>query len=127
MKTIRGLLVAIISVFIFFSIFVIVNLLRYPELPIDSVSPKEAIEKIKESDRDLVEISKDSDATWYIAEREKGISAVDENIKKFISNEGWVFKIKEGSGLIFEKNGETLIVTTEVWKDYYLIRKPVIK
>lgn len=94
-------------------------------MPIDTVSPKEALAMMERSEQDVVELSKESKATWYMAKSEEGIVGVDETVKKLINQEGWTFKQKEGSGLFFERNGETLIVTTEVWKEYYLIRVPV--
>jgi hypothetical protein len=124
LKKILVLILGIIAVVV---IFTMVNKSKYPDLPVASISPKKAIEKLNEADQqDLVEISKDDYETWYITENQNGISEVDENIKKFISSNGWEFTGKDGSGLFFKKDsGETLIVTTEMWtKSYFLVKIP---
>ncbi|MFZ3590468.1 hypothetical protein ACOI1C_14725 [Bacillus sp. DJP31] len=124
MKKILLIAAAIIAVVV--TTFFIVNNWMYPDLPIDSITPKEAIQKLNESDQDLVEISKESNRVWYITKNPKsGAVEVDENIKKFISSNGWDFKEIDGSGLFFEKNGETLIVVKEMWtKRYVLVKVP---
>lgn len=39
-----------------------------------------------------------------------------------VSN-GWEFKDKDGAGLFFEKDGEELIATTQMWtKNYVLVK-----
>ncbi|MCM3742992.1 hypothetical protein M3193_02440 [Sporosarcina luteola] len=54
-----GIVVAMIAVFI------LVNKSCCPSLPIDNLSAKEAIEKLKNSDEKIVEIATD-DSIWYI-------------------------------------------------------------
>ena len=123
LKKIWLLPLAIIAVVTFFALF---NKWYYPSLPKDSITPKEAIQKLHASDHALVEISNDSNVTWYITKNsEKGIQEVDRNIKKLISSNGWEFKEIDGSGLFFEKNGERLIVSKEMWtKNYVLVKVP---
>ncbi|MFC7686457.1 hypothetical protein [Ureibacillus sp. GCM10028918] len=49
----------------------------------------------------------------------------DENVKQLVAAKGWEFKEKDGSGLFFEKNGERLIATTQMWtKEYVLVKIP---
>ncbi|MEA0562498.1 hypothetical protein [Lysinibacillus irui] len=116
-----GILVALLGAIIIFS-----NKIYYPSLPIDSITQKEAIRKINTSSNDLVELSKDHNATWYItAISTMGIQKVDADIQQLMKNEGWVFLEKEGGGLFFEKNEERTIITTEMWtKQYVLIQVP---
>lgn len=118
-----GILVALFAVG---AIIIYSNKIYYPSLPIESITPKEAIRKINMTSDDLVELSKDYDATWYItAISTMGIQKVDADIQQLMENEGWVFLEKEGSGLFFEKNGERTIVTTEMWtKQYVLVHVP---
>lgn len=118
-----GILVAL---FALGAIIIYSNKFYYPSLPIDSITPKEAIRKINTTSDELAELSKDHDATWYItAISTMGIQKVDADIQQLMENEGWVFLEKEGSGLIFEKNGARTIVTTEMWtKQYVLIQVP---
>lgn len=105
-------------------VFIIISKSYYPTLPVDGLSAKETIKKLKKSDEKIVEIGKDNNSIWYITKNgEDGISTVDENIKKMISAEGWQFKDKMGSGLFFEKDDKQLIVTTQMWtKKYVLIQ-----
>ena len=114
---IMGVIVVSVAVFIF------VNKSYYPSLPFDNVSAKEAIEKLKKSDEKIVEIATDDDSTWYITRNEtKGdVLIADEIIKRMIGSKGWEFKDKMGAGLFFEKEDESLIVTTQMWTGKYVL------
>ncbi|MBS4207301.1 hypothetical protein [Bacillus sp. FJAT-50079] len=115
---ILGIVIVMIGVFIF------VNKSYYPHLPIEHLSAKEVIEKLEESDRKVVEIASEDEAIWYITRSEnQGISIADEQIKEMIGSKGWIFKEKEGSGLFFEKDGERLVATTQMWTKKYVIVK----
>nr|WP_285853334.1 hypothetical protein [Sporosarcina luteola] len=107
-----GVLVVVVAVFIF------VNKSYYPSLPIDNLSAKEAIEKLRNSDETIVEIATDDDYTWYIT---KSQSEVDENVIRMIGANGWEFSEKDGAGLFFEKEVERLIVTTQMWTGNYVL------
>lgn len=99
-----GLLLA--ALFVVSAVFIDRNKLLYPPLPIDSLTPKEAIQKLNASPVDLVVLSNDKKATWYLtAISARGIQKVDEDIQQMMANEGWAFLEKEGSGLFFEKMG----------------------
>ncbi|WP_417897747.1 hypothetical protein ABN702_15830 [Bacillus haimaensis] len=113
-----GFVIAIICVFIF------VNKLYYPSLPIENLSAKEAIEKLKESDSKIAEIAVEGDFIWYItSSKNKGISIADENIKQMVVSNGWEFKDKDGAGLFFEKDDKSLIATTQMWTENYVLVK----
>ncbi|WP_342546747.1 hypothetical protein [Lysinibacillus sp. FSL K6-4013] len=119
MKKIGLLLVAL---FVVIGVLIDSNKLLYPPLPIDSLTPKEAIQKLNASPVDLVALSNDKNTTWYLtAISARGIQKVDEDIQQMMANEGWAFLEKEGSGLFFEKNGERSIVTTEMWTKQYVL------
>jgi len=112
----------IVALFVVSGVFIDSNKLLYPSLPIDSLTPKEAIQKLNASPVDLVALSNDKKATWYLtAISARGIQKVDEDIQQMMANEGWAFLEKEGSGLFFEKNGERSIVTTEMWTKQYVL------
>jgi len=117
---ILGLFIVVITVFIF------INKLHYPSLPIDDISAKEAIDILKESDSKINEIAVGGDSIWYITSSEnKGISIANENIKQMIGSNDWEYKEKDGAGLFFEKDGKRLIATTQMWtKDYVLVKIP---
>ena len=107
-------------------VFMYVNKTFYPPLPIENVSAKEVLKKLHTSNEQIIEIAIDEQATWYMTKNsEGGIKTVDENVKKIIVERDWNFKEKQGAGLIFEKNSEELIITTQMWtKKYVLIRIP---
>ncbi|MGE7919726.1 hypothetical protein ACQKM9_12350 [Viridibacillus sp. NPDC093762] len=111
-----------IAAIIAVTIFIFITKWNYPPLPIDSISSKEAIQKLNESDQEIVELSKDNNINWYIM---KNSADVDKKIKQFIGTNGWEFKEKDGNSLFFDKNRQCLIVNTEMWtKKYVLIRVP---
>lgn len=115
---ILGIAIAIIAVFIF------ENKLYYPSLPIENLSAKEAIDKLKESESKIAEIAVEGDSIWYIISSEnQGISSADEYIKQLIGSNGWEFKDKDGAGLFFEKDGRRLIATTQMWTGNYVLVK----
>jgi hypothetical protein len=115
---ILGIAIVIITVFIF------VNKLYYPTLPIENLSAKEAIDKLKESESKIAEIAVEGNSIWYITSSEnQGISIADENIKQMIGSNGWEFKEKDGAGLFFEKDGRRLIATTQMWTGSYVLVK----
>ena len=71
----KKLLVALFTVG---AIIIYSNKIYYPSLPIDSISPKEAIRKMNMTSDDLVELSKDHNTTWYLtAISARGIQKVD--------------------------------------------------
>ncbi|WP_449536354.1 hypothetical protein [Ferdinandcohnia sp. Marseille-Q9671] len=117
-----GLILSIVIVVI--AAFIFVNKLYYPALPIENLSAKDAIDKLKESDSKIAEIAVEGDSIWYITSSEnRGISIADENIKQMVVSNGWEFKEKDGAGLFFEKDGEELIATTQMWtKNYVLVK-----
>ncbi|WP_102262541.1 hypothetical protein [Mesobacillus jeotgali] len=115
---ILGIAIVILAVFIF------VNKLYYPSLPIENLSAKEAIDILKESESKIAEIAVEGDSIWYITSSEnKGISIADENIKHMIGSNGWEFKEKDGAGLFFAKDGRRLIATTQMWTGNYVLVK----
>lgn len=104
------------------AVFILINKSYYPSLPIDELSAKEAISKLKESDEKIVEVATDDDSIWYITKSEnKGMSLAEGNIKQMIGSKGWQFKEQDGAGLFFEKDGEKLVVTTQMWTKKYVL------
>lgn len=111
-------------IIIIFTVFIFVKKSYYPSLPIDNLSAKEAIERLESSDNKVVEIAVEGDMIWYITRtNHQGVLMADENIKQMIGSNGWEFKEKDGSGLFFEKDGERLIATTQMWSEKYVLIK----
>ncbi len=114
-----GLIVVLAGVFVFY------NKLYYPSLPIETISKKEVIEKLNHSDKKIIKLTSENGREWYIV-NERDQSIVDETIIDMLSQNGWVFKRKDGSGLFFEKQGEDLMITTQKWtSDYSLVDIPM--
>lgn len=118
------MIVAVLVVMV--AVWIGVNKSYYPSLPIENRSAKEVIGQLNDSDQKIIEIATEEDFTWYITRSQNdGISVADETIKEMIGSKGWVFKAKEGSGLFFEKEGQSLLVTTQMWtKKYVLVHVP---
>ena len=114
-----GLIILVAGVYIFS------NKLYYPPLPIESVSKKEVIEKLNDSDEKMIKLTTENEKIWYIVNDRNQLN-VDETVKQFLTEKGWVFTEKMGSGLFFEKQGEKLIIETQKWtKNYSIIDMPV--
>lgn len=116
----------IVGIIIMIGVFIFANKLYYPPLPIENISAKDAIEQLNNSDSKIVKIAEEGDFIWYITRSEnEGISIADEKIKQMFTAKGWKFKEKLGSGLVFEKDDENLIPTTQMWtKKYVLVKVP---
>lgn len=109
-----GLIFVIVGTFVFY------NKLYYPPLPIESMSKKEVIDKLTDSDEKMVKLTNENGQEWYIIS-ERNTSVADEIIKETVSQNGWIFKQKDGSGLFFEKQNEILIITTQKWTGNYVL------
>ncbi|MGG0645043.1 hypothetical protein ABE021_14055 [Sporosarcina gallistercoris] len=113
---ILGLILIVVAVFL------LVNKSYYPPFPTDNLSAKEAIEKLKNADEKIVEVATENDSIWYITKSEgKGMSLADDHLKQMIGSKGWQFKEQAGAGLFFEKDGEKLVVMTEMWTNKYVL------
>ncbi|WP_316568201.1 hypothetical protein [Neobacillus sp. YIM B06451] len=97
----------------------------YPPLPIQQMSKKEVIEKANGMDGQIVRLSTENNYAWYIL-RGRNMETADQAIIELVNRYGWTYFQKEGSGLFFEKQGDTLILTTQKWtRDYTLVKIPV--
>lgn len=105
--------VLVASMFIFNSKF------YYPALPIETVSKKEVLEKLK-SGEPIIELTIENGKRWYII-NERNQDSADDIVIEMLHKEDWAFTNKEGSGLFFDKQGERLIVTTQKWTSDYVI------
>jgi hypothetical protein len=124
MNGMKKIILGIITMILMAGVFIFVNQFYYPQSPIEDVTAKEILDKLNSSNEDVVEISKQADITWYVTKTgENGILDADEKIKEFLGSKGWTFREKNGSGLFFEKDGESLTVTTEMWTQKYVFVK----
>ena len=105
--------------------YIFVNKLYYPSLPIDTMSKKEVLDALHDTDEKIVPLTNENGKQWFIV-NERNQAIVDKIIVDMLQNYGWVFKEKEGSGLFFEKQNTKLIVTTEKWTgNYSLVDIPI--
>lgn len=114
-----------IGIIIFFvGAFVFYNKLYFPQLPIENISKKAVLEKINDSDSKLIKLSNENGHEWYVI-NERNTSLADEMIKNMLDQNGWIFEQKDGNGLFFERHGENLIVSTQMWTgDFVLVKIP---
>ena len=114
-----GLILTLTGAFVFY------NKLYYPSLPIETLSKKEVIEKLNNSDETIIKLTNENEKVWFIV-NERNQSVVDEVIIDLMSQKEWVFKGKDGSGLFFEKLDDDLMITTQKWtRNYSLVDIPV--
>lgn len=98
------------------------NQFVYPPLPIESHSGKEVVKILEKSNQEVAEIGVEAGTIWFITKNDHD---VDGKIQLMMEEKGWVFQEKDGAGLFFERDGERLIVTTEMWsKKYVLVKVP---
>ncbi|MBT2289246.1 hypothetical protein J7E73_08885 [Paenibacillus albidus] len=109
-----GLIVICAGIFVFY------NKLYYPPLPMGNISKKEVVEKVKASKMQITKLTSDNGNEWYITSK-ADMRVVGERIKDLVSTKGWVFTQKDGNGLFFEKQGERLVVSTQMWTSAYVL------
>lgn len=120
----KKIILGLIVILVIAGLFIVVNKLYYPQSPIEELSAKDILDRLNDSKDDVVMLAKEDHRTWYITRNNNNsIVDTDEKIKQMVRKKGWSFKEKEGSGLFFEKDGERLIVTTEMWTSKYVLVK----
>ena len=115
--------IGLLTIILIVGCYVYVYQFFYPDHPIESLSTKEILTALNNSNEDIVELVEEKDIVWFIAKNNgnNGIKDVNEKIKNMIYKKGWSFQEVIGSGLIFEKEGEKLIVTTQMWSSSYVL------
>ena len=113
------LITALVGAYIF------INKLYYPALPIDTISKKEVLDRLHQSDEKIVHLTTENGKEWFIVD-ERNQANKAEIIINMLQNYGWSFIEQMGSGLFFEKQDEKLIVTTQKWtSNYSLVDIPI--
>lgn len=121
----KKILIAILLTVLIAGVYIFMNKLYYPPLPIESMSKKEVVHALKSSDEKIVPLTVENGKQWVLI-NERNQPIIDELIVDMLQNYGWAFKAKEGSGLFFEKQNTKLIVTTEKWtSNYSLVDIPI--
>ena len=91
----------------------------YPALPIDTVSKREAIEKVNNATDPIVRLTEENGIEYYISRMQQG-KAYD-HLKQMMSDRGFVFKEQMGAGYIFQKESEDVIVEGQMLSGKYVI------
>ena len=121
----KKILIAILLTLSIAGVYIFMNKLYYPPLPIESMSKKEVVHALKSSDEKIVPLTVENGKQWVLI-NERSQPIIDELIIDMLQNYGWIFKEKEGSGLFFEKQNTKLIVTTQKWTgNYTLVDIPI--
>ncbi|UOQ48993.1 hypothetical protein MUN88_02315 [Gracilibacillus caseinilyticus] len=113
----------VIALLLLILVFVAYDQLYYPSLPIESISKKEVLEIADQPTGGIVKVTEEESADWFITQAGEGNSVAA--FKNMLRNNGWSFQKQEGSGYFFEKDAETIIVTTQIWAgDYLFVKVP---
>lgn len=91
----------------------------YPPLPVSSVTSKKVISILNSSSEKMIKIAEERGYEWYITKMEQGKAY--ENLKDLMEDEGWQFTEQMGAGFFFQKDGQRLIVSTQMWTGNYVI------
>ncbi|MFF2176241.1 hypothetical protein ACFVT8_07265 [Lysinibacillus sp. NPDC058147] len=84
-----GIIIILVGAFVFY------NKLYLPPLPIENLSKKAVLEKINDTENQLVKLSNENDYEWYVI-KERNTSVADNMIKEIVGRNGWIFKQKDG-------------------------------
>ncbi|MOA35761.1 hypothetical protein D3C78_1572370 [compost metagenome] len=89
-------------------------------LPYENGSKKAAVDKLSNSDNELVELAHVNGFYWLGF---KGNSLEGRNkIIAEMENRGLTYSYYEGAGIFFE-NGERVVITGEMWTGKYILYK----
>lgn len=91
----------------------------YPDLPIESITKREAAAKGEKSVRKVTKLAEENNTVWYVAQMEQGKGY--DLMKEKMAESGWSFIEQNGAGFFFEKGGETLIVNSQMWTGKYVL------
>ena len=91
----------------------------YPALPIDSISKREVVNKGNASNENIIKLTEENGYEWFISKMDQGKAY--EQLKQMMGSKGWAFKEQLGSGLIFQKGNEELIIVSEMWTGKYIL------
>jgi len=91
----------------------------YPALPIDTISKREAIDKVNNANEPIVRLTEENGNEYYISRMQQG-KAYD-HLKQMMSDRGFVFKEQMGAGYIFQRESVDVIVVSQMWSGKYVI------
>ena len=121
----KKILFAILLIATLAGAYIFINKLYYPPLPIDTISKKEVLDRLHQSDEKIVFLTTENGKEWFIIDERNQVNRA-EIMTDMLQNYGWAYIEQMGSGLFFEKQDEKLIVTTQKWtRNYSLVDIPI--
>jgi hypothetical protein len=122
-KISTSIIVGIVILFIVFASIYSYFKLYLPDLPMESVTKRQAYEKIFNNHNAIVVLTDQGDYNWYIyngPQKEGGIELI-----KRMRTLGFNFIEQMGSGYIFSKeNGQDkIVITSQMWTSKYVLFK----
>lgn len=109
----------IFGVLILFGVLLIYTKVYYPPLPITSVSKSQVINKVNNSNGNIVKIAEEYSYQWYISEMNQGKAY--ENLKKLMADKGWFFKKQVDSNFVFQSEQGEITVISKMWTKNYVL------
>jgi hypothetical protein len=80
-----------------------------------------AIYKLHTTGNNIVKVSESNDFELYMTKKARG--KPDDNFIIVMNRNGWNFVDQNGSGYVFEKDGNKVTVTTKIWFHWYFLIK----
>jgi len=117
-RNMKKILFAILLIAALAGAYIFINKLYYPPLPIDTISKKEVLNLLHQSDQKIVFLTTENGKEWFIIDERNQVNNA-EIITDMLQKYGWAYIEQLGSGFFFEKQNEKLIVTTQKWTSNY--------
>lgn len=96
----------------------VLAMIAFMSLTLNDVQYALGTAKLGFSKQRIIEMKVDQQ-TRYLTKMDRGEGY--KLIDKQLAEEGWRFKTQEGNGRFYERDGKTLIVTTEMWTGKYIL------
>lgn len=108
----------LLAVLVFIGLGIYTSKAHYPELYFEGGSKKDVIEKLKNSNDELVELANVDGFNW-LGFKGNALDGRNKIIKQ-MESQGLKYEYYEGNGIFFT-NGERVIVTGRQWTGDYII------
>ncbi|QDX92746.1 hypothetical protein EEL32_22660 [Brevibacillus laterosporus] len=118
MKTSWKVIWVLLGVFV---VYLWIDNLPYPPLPLASMPVERAMAMVKEQPDHLVNIGKEGGYEYYMMEGSQKEAA--ELLKHKMDKNGYRFVEQQGAGYFFDRNGQKQVVTSNMWTGNYVILK----
>lgn len=103
-------------------LFAIYEYLVHPPLPMETISPQEASQKITNSAAPIVYLTEEESVLWY-AVKEKRADLANKRIQEYMESNGWMLTDTIENGLLFSRDAQQIKLTTHKWTKHYMLVK----